>query len=167
MKVALREWRKEDCEQLVLLANNKNIADNLRDRFPHPYTIKDAEEWIAVNESRNPTTNFVIEVNGQLAGGCGIQLKEDVYRRSAEIGYWLAETFWGKGITTEAVQLLLEKIDADFPSIIRLYAEVFENNKPSMRVLEKNGFYLEGIRKKAVMKNDTLMNDHVYVKIIR
>ena len=86
IKIILRHWRKEDIEPLVKLANNKNIADNLRDRFPHPYTLKDAEEWITLNENKptaqagkNAATNFAIEGNGELVGGCGIVLLEDVY----------------------------------------------------------------------------------------
>lgn len=166
MKVVLRRWRKEDAEQLAKLANNKKIADNVRDRFPHPYTLKDSEEWIALNEEKSPVNSFAIEVNGELAGSGGIMLKEDVYRCSAEIGYWVAEPFWGKGIATEAVKLLVEIIARDYPFIIRVYAEVFEHNKASMKVLEKNGFHLESIQKKAVTKNNIVMDDHVWVKLL-
>lgn len=89
MKVILREWNKKDTVLLTELANNKLIADNLRDHFPNPYTLKDAEEWISLNQDRMPVINFAIEAGGQLAGGCGIFFKEDIYRCSAEIGYWL------------------------------------------------------------------------------
>lgn len=166
MKLRLRNWRKEDIASLAILANNKNIFDNMRDHFPHPYTLKDAEEWIAMNENRNPPTNFAIEVDGKLAGGCGMMIFGDVYRRSAEIGYWIGEPFWRRGIATEAVKLLLEKIKIDFPEIIRVSAEIFEHNKASMKVLEKNGFHLESIRQKVVIKNDIIMNDHVWVKLL-
>ena len=166
MKLRLRNWRKEDIASLVKLANNKKIADNLRDQFPHPYTLQNAEEWIAMNEKRNLTTNFAIEVNGELAGSCGMMIYEDVYRLSAEIGYWIAEPFWGKGIATEAVRLLVEKIKTDFPEIVRVSAEIFEHNRASMRVLEKNEFHLESIRKKAVIKNNIIMDDHVWVKLL-
>lgn len=166
MKVTLRQWSKADIEQLALLANNKNIAGNLRDAFPHPYTMKDAEEWITANENKSPVTNFAIEADGKLAGGCGITVKEDVHRYSAEIGYWIAEPFWGKGIVTEAVKLLLEILIRDHPFIVRVYAEVFEHNKASMKVLEKNGFHLEGIHKKAVIKNNVIMDDYVWVKLL-
>jgi len=166
MKLRLRSWQKEDIAPLIDLANNRNIADNMRDRFPHPYTLKDAEEWIVLNEKRDPATNFAIEVDGKLAGGCGMQVFQDVYRHSAEIGYWIGEPFWGRGIATEAMKLLLEKIETDFPGIIRVSAEIFEHNIASMKVLEKNGFHLESIRKKAVVKNDIIMDDHVWVKLL-
>src|ERR1051326_6147035 len=104
MNVVLREWRKENLELLVKLANNKNIADNMRDIFPHPYTLKDAETWLTLTENRKPVTKFAIEAEGALAEGCGMRLFEDVYSRSAEIGYWVAEPFWGKNIATEAVR---------------------------------------------------------------
>lgn len=167
MKVHLREWRKEEAELLAKLANNKKIADNMRDLFPNPYTIGDAMKWIAANENKTPPTTFAIEADGAFAGGCGIHPKEDVYKCSAEIGYWIAEPFWGKGVATEVVKQLLEKTIPHFPNIVRLYAEVFEHNKASMRVLEKNGFHLESIRKKAVIKNNVVMDDYVWVKLLK
>lgn len=166
MNVILRSWRKEDAELLATLANNKKIADNMRDLFPNPYTIEDAMKWITANKNKIPQTTFAIEADGAFAGGCGIHPKEDIYRHSAEIGYWIAEPYWGKGIATEAIKQLIEKSITRFPDIIRLYAEVFEHNKPSMRVLEKNGFYLESIRKKAVVKNNVIMNDYVWIKLL-
>lgn len=167
MEVHLREWRTEEAELLAKLANNKKIADNMRDIFPYPYTIQDASQWIALNETRIPKNTFAIEANGVFAGGCGIHPKDDVLRHSAEIGYWIAEPFWGKGIATDAVKQLLEITSIQFPNIVRLYAEVFEHNKASMRVLEKNGFYLECIRKKAVIKNNFVMDDYVWVKLLK
>ena len=166
MQVQLRNWKREDIPSLVTLANNKKIYDNMRDLFPHPYTLNDAEEWISRNENRIPVTNFVIEVNGQLAGGCGMMIFGDVYHHCAEIGYWIGEPFWGKGIATEAVKLLLGKIKTEFPDTIRVSAEIFEHNVASMKVLEKNGFHLESIRKKAVIKNNIIMDDHVWVKLL-
>ena len=167
MNIALRKWIKEDIEQLITLANNKNISDNLRDHFPYPYTLRDAEEWISLNEAREPITNFAIEVNNELAGGCGILLKEDIYRFSAEIGYWIGEKFWSKGVATHVVRLMIEEIKLKYPGIVRIYAEVFEHNKASMKVLEKNGFHLESIRQKVVVKNNIVMNDQIWVLILQ
>ena len=167
MNIVLREWSKGDIEPLVILANNKKISDNLRDHFPYPYTLKDAEEWISLNETNLSITNFAIEVNNELAGGCGILLKEDIYRFSAEIGYWIGEKFWNKGLATHVVHLLIQEIKLRHPHIIRIYAEVFEHNKASMKVLEKNGFHLESIRQKAVVKNNIVMNDQVWVLILQ
>ncbi len=163
MEVCIRPWLQTDLEPLLLLANNKKITDNLRDFFPHPYTKADAEEWLSFNTGVNPVTNFVIEADGYFAGAIGVMPKTDVYRKSIEIGYWLGEPYWGKGIVSNAIHLMLQKIWRDYPHVNRVYAEVFEHNKASMRVLEKNGFHLESIRKQAVIKNNMLLDDYVWV----
>ncbi len=167
MQVRLRPWKNTDIIPLAAIANNKKIWDSVRDYFPHPYAIKNAEEWIAMQDEKKPVTHFAIEVDAKLAGGTGVILKEDVYRCSAEIGYWLGEEFWGKGIATEAIRQLMEKIIKDYPDVIRVYAETFAFNKASMKVLEKNGFHLESIRKKAVIKNGILTDDYVWVRFTR
>lgn len=162
MKIALQPWKEKDIPSLVQLANNFNVWITLRDSFPHPYTRKDAEGWIAFNRP-DSLTNFSITVDGSLAGGAGIVLKNDIYRKNAEIGYWIGEPFWGKGIATEAVRQLLVYTFSTF-DIIRVYAEVFANNPASMKVLEKNGFEEEAIRRKAIIKNNQLLDAHVWVK---
>ena len=153
-------------ESLVRLANNKKIWDRVRDYFPHPYTTKDAKEWLALNVGISPVLNFVIEVDGLFAGSIGMVPKTDVYRNNMEIGYWLGEPYWGKGIATKAIALMCDIIWKSYPHVNRIYAEVFENNKASMRALEKNGFELECIRKKAVIKNNMLLDDYVWVKYV-
>ena len=167
MKIVLKEWKREDIDDLVSLANNRSVSDNLRDRFPYPYTKEDGEAWIAINENNKQHRSFVIEVDGLFAGGCGIFPREDVYRLSAEIGYWIGEPFWRKGIATETIRQLLEKAKVIYPQMVRIFAEVFEHNKNSMKALEKNGFYLESIRKMAVVKNGKVFDDYVYVKLIK
>lgn len=162
--VKLRQWRREDAAQLAAIANNKKIWLNVRDRFPHPYTIADALQWIAFCNTQNPLQNFAIEIDHQIAGSIGIITKEDVYRRSIEIGYFIGELFWSRGIATKAVGLLMNHIIKEHDPI-RVWAEVFEHNKASMRVLEKNGFILESIRKKSVFKNNLVLNDHVWVRL--
>jgi RimJ/RimL family protein N-acetyltransferase len=101
-----------------------------------------------------------------LAGGIGFLPKDDVNKCSAEIGYWVGEHFWGKGIATEAISMLIDKIKERAPHVIRVYAEVFQNNKASMRALEKNGFHEESVRKKAVIKNGRILDDHIWVKLL-
>ena len=165
MKVVLREWKKSDSTALAKIANNKKIWDNVRDRLPYPYTEQDAKEWLALVKKQKIVTTFCIEADGELAGSIGFTLKEDVYRKSAEIGYFIGENFWGRGIATEAIRQLVDYIEKKF-DLVRIYAEVFEYNKASMKVLEKNGFYLESIRKKAAIKNNIVINDFVWVKII-
>ncbi len=164
-EVILRKWSKSDVKPLVLLANNINIWNSVRDFFPHPYTKSDANNWVKARLSDNDDLHYVIEVDGMFAGAISILPKEDIYRYTAEIGYWLGEPFWGKGITTKAIELILEICRQSHPEIIRIYAEVFASNKASMRTLEKNGFTLESIRKNAIVKNGIVGDDYVWVKI--
>jgi RimJ/RimL family protein N-acetyltransferase len=165
MKVILREWKKSDAEALTKIANNRKIWDNVRDRLPYPYTKKDAKDWLALVKDQKTVTTFCIEADGKMAGSIGFTAKEDVYRKNVEIGYFIAEEYWGKGIATEAVGKIVEYIRRNF-DVIRIYAEVFEYNKGSMRVLEKNGFYLESIRKRGAIKNDQVIDDYVWVKLV-
>jgi ribosomal-protein-alanine N-acetyltransferase len=106
-----------------------------------------------------------VEVDGNIAGSIGFTRKEDIYRKNIEVGYFIAEEYWGKGVGTEAVRLLIEYICKTF-DVVRIYAEVFEHNKGSVRVLEKNGFYLESVRRKAAFKNNCLVDDQVWVKLV-
>ena len=164
MQIHIRPWHAKDLGPLATLANNKKIWNNVRDYFPHPYTSKDAKEWLTLNVGITPVLNFVIEADGQFAGSIGMVPKTDVYRNNMEIGYWLGEPYWGKGIASTAITLMCDIIWQNYSHINRIYAEVFEGNKASMRALEKNGFELERIRKKAVIKNDVFMDDYVWVK---
>lgn len=163
--VQIRPWKREDAGTLAAICNNKKIWLNVRDRFPHPYTVGNAIEWIAFTSNQKPVQNMAITWHGKVAGSIGVMPKDDVYRKSIEIGYFVAEEFWGKGIASEAVALLLKYIQKHF-DVFRVYAEVFNYNIASMRVLEKNGFHLEGIRERAVVKNNVVMDDHVWVKFI-
>jgi RimJ/RimL family protein N-acetyltransferase len=164
MAVTIRQWVSTDLPNLVLYANNINIWNNLRNYFPTPYTEADAIAWLEKTIDASPIVNLAIDIDGQAIGGIGLILNSDVYVMSAEIGYWLGEPFWGQGITTEAVRQMVD-YTFYYYDIVRLYAEVFEINKASMRVLEKNGFYLEGVRRKAVLKNGVLMDDYIWVKL--
>jgi RimJ/RimL family protein N-acetyltransferase len=162
--VEIRPWKWSDNRTLATLINNKKIWDNVRDLLPHPYSVKDADYFLKHNIGVKPNTNFAILFNGEVAGGIGYIPKDDVYKCSAEIGYWVAEPYWGRGIVTSAIGLLVQVISNQSPEIVRIYAEVFSKNPASMRALEKNGFHLESIRKKAVIKNGVVMDDHVYVR---
>jgi RimJ/RimL family protein N-acetyltransferase len=164
MSVLIRKWNINDIEVLVQIANNINVWNNLRNYFPHPYTIEDAKSWLELVDVEGATLNFAIEFEGVLVGGIGLIPNSDIYVMSAEIGYWIGESYWGKGIATEAIRQITEYIFYNF-DIIRIYAEVFENNKPSMRALEKNGFYLEGVRRKSIFKNGNLMDDYIWVRL--
>ena len=160
----IREWRRGDEEALARHANNPNVARNMRDRFPHPYTSADAQWWIAHASAQSPSTDFAIVVDGEAAGGIGFILQEDVARRSVEIGYWLGEAYWGRGIATDAVRALSEHIFANF-DICRIYSTVFELNPASIRVLEKAGYAYEGRQRKAVTKNGETLDVLMYALI--
>ena len=163
-KITLRRLEPSDKTQMAQLANNKKIWDNVRDAFGHPYTEKNAEEFIQYQAKSKTEKVFVIDGNGELCGLIGLILQKDVYRKSAEIGYWLGEPFWGKGIATKAVKLITEYA-FDVLKITRIYAGIFEYNIASMKVLEKNGFQNEGISEKAVFKNDKIWDEHRYSKL--
>jgi [ribosomal protein S5]-alanine N-acetyltransferase len=160
----IREWRRGDEEALVRHANNPNVARTMRDRFPHPYTRADADWWIAHASAQMPPTNFAIVVDGEAAGGIGFILQEDVSRRSVEIGYWLGEAYWGRGIVTGAVRALCEHIFAAF-DVCRIYAMAFESNPASWRVLDKSGFVLEGRLRKAVVKHGQMLDALMYALV--
>ena len=157
----LRPPRMTDAESMARYANNYNIWRNVRDRFPHPYTLDDAVTFLAARVHAGPVTDFCIDYNGECIGMIGIILQTDVHRKSAEFGYWLAEPFWGRGIVTKAAQKLIPHIFEHF-DLVRLYACIFAYNKSSMRVLEKAGFRFECIFEKAVFKDNQLVNEHRY-----
>lgn len=164
MTVLIRQWTENDLPNLVHHANNINVWNNLRNYFPHPYTAIAGKEWLEKTIGAIPIVNLAIDLDSEVIGGIGLILNSDVYIMSAEISYWIGEAHWGKGIATEAIRQMVEYTFYYF-DVVRLYAEVFETNKASMRVLEKNGFYLEGVRRKAVLKNSQLMDDYIWVKM--
>ncbi|MFC2103421.1 GNAT family N-acetyltransferase [Bacteroidota bacterium] len=157
----IRSYIKEDKNSLLKYASNYNISKYLRDSFPHPYSEKDADRWIIAALYQNPELNFAIATNNELIGGIGITQQQDIYRYSAEIGYWLAEPFWGKGIATKSVKAMTEYVFNNF-KINRLFAGVFEGNEASERVLGKAGYKLEGISSKAVYKEDKFLDQKMY-----
>lgn len=157
----VRSWRRSDAESLVRHANNRKVWRNLRDTFPHPYTAHDAERWIRSTSGSIPETNFAIGVGDEAVGGIGIALREDVFRRSAEIGYWLGEPYWGRGIATEALKAITDYAFATF-DLSRLYAGVFEWNPASMRVLEKAGYVFEARLRRSVLKDGQLIDELLY-----
>ncbi len=152
----------DDAESIVKHANNKKIANNLRDAFPHPYTPNDAKNWLK-NIAPSNDLLFAIEVDGEAVGGIAVIINSDVYWRSAEVGYWLSEKHWNKGIVTEALQTLVQHTFNN-TEIVRIFAGIFESNNTSARVLEKSGFELEAVHKKAVFKNGKLMNELLFVR---
>jgi len=157
----LRPWRLEDAESLVIHANNAKIASNLRDGFPFPYTSEHARQWLKMTTEDKNNILLAIDIEGKSVGGIGIMPKTDVYRLSAEIGYWLSERYWNKGIMTEAIKAMV-KWSFENLQLIRISAGIFEKNTPSMKALKKAGFKLEAIHSKAVVKNGEIMDEYVY-----
>lgn len=159
--ILLRALDKSDAPVIASLINNKKIWDNIRDYIPHPYTLENALEFIDNTQKEAPTVTFAITYQGQIAGVIGLVPLTDVYKKTASLGYWLGEPFWGKGIATVALKLLTHYGLYQL-GFIRMETTVFEYNPASMRVLEKNGYLKEGIFRKAIFKNEQIWDEHRY-----
>ena len=159
--IKLRELEITDKKKLAELCNNKKIWDNLRDYMPFPYTEDNANDFIKYCQGENPQYTFAIEYNGEFVGTIGLVRQTDIYKLTAEIGYWIGEPYWGMGIATKAVQLITEYGFNEL-GLVRIYTGVFAFNKASQRVLEKVGFKLECIFEKSVYKNDRIYDEYRY-----
>ena len=159
--VSLRRLVEEDAPNLAKLLNNINIVKQLRDFIPFPYSEEDARNFIGFVTSDSLQKVYAIEVEEVLVGVVGLVLQEDIYKLSAELGYWLGEAHWNKGIMTQAVKEILKRGFNEF-KLLRIYSGVKQNNKGSQRVLEKAGFKLEGVFKKAIVKNGLVMDEYRY-----
>ncbi|NOT93893.1 GNAT family N-acetyltransferase [Ferruginibacter sp.] len=162
-KIELREYSLQYASAFAEMRNNPKIFENGFDSTPNPYTTDVAIELFQKQIDKQTAERFLIFCNEQLCGEIGIWLKDDVQRLNVDLGYFVAEPFWGKGIATEAIRLMVDYTFKTF-DVIRIAAGVFEHNKASMKALEKNGFILESIQKKAVVKNDRIMDDYMWVK---
>lgn len=158
----LRDWTGADAPSLAVRANNPDIAKWMRDGFPYPYTRDDADRFIHMATEDYPGILLAIEVDGIASGGIGIHPFDDIYCKTAEIGYWLSPRFHGRGIVTDAVHALIP-VAFEILDIIRIQAGVFHTNIPSMRVLEKCGFTCEAVHKQAIMKNGKMLDECLYV----
>lgn len=160
-RCTVRSWRLDDISALVRHANNRKVWRNLRDSFPHPYTFEDAEDWVTIASAQDPEVNFAIAIDDVAVGGIGFELKTDVFRKGAEIGYWLGERFWGQGIMTEAVRSLTSW-GFETQGFERIYAGVFEWNRGSKRVLEKAGYEFEAKHRNAICKEGHVLDEFIY-----
>lgn len=166
MRIEIGEWQirsyeARDLAALLEHANNRNVSIRLREAFPYPYTRGDAKRWLQSVLAQDVETHFAIAEGRDLIGGIGFQPQDDVYRKSAEIGYWVAEPYWGRGIATAAVRAMTRYAFEHF-DMARLYAYVFEGNRASERVLEKVGYTYEGTMRKAVFKENRLLDQKFY-----
>ncbi len=165
-EIVLRRWRPDDLAALVRYANNRKIWLNLRDRFPHPYRSADAEGWIALCLAEaEPILQFAIEYNNEAIGGIGFERHIDVHRFTAEVGYWIAEPFWGKGIASAALR---RATDYGFNrlNLQRIEAMVFDHNTASARVLEKNGYSFEGRLRRSIFKDSRFLDGLLYSRLL-
>ncbi len=160
----IRNFLLEDAPSLAKHANNSKIWINLRDHFPHPYTLENAESFISFVNLADPVTNYAIEIDNDCAGAIGIVLGKDFYKRTAELGYWLGEEYWNRGIMTKAVQMFSNFI-FDYFDIIRIQASVFDWNPASAKVLTKAGFELEARLRKNILKNGTVVDELIFAKL--
>lgn len=163
-RCTIRSWEPGDAASLVTHANNRNVALQLRDRFPHPYTKRDARDYIMWSRKRSPEAVFAMAVDGKAVGSIGFLIGADVERVSAEVGYWLGEPFWGRGIATEAL-VALTRYAIDTHALTRLFALPFAANVASCRVLEKAGYVLEGRLRNSAIKDGRVIDQCQYAFI--
>ncbi|MGB8359643.1 MAG: GNAT family N-acetyltransferase [Bacteroidales bacterium] len=164
--VTIRSLKHSDKHPMAKLADNEKISINLRDAFPHPYTLADAEEFINMCLRQKPLQVFAIEYDGKYVGNIGLHKQSDVYSKSAELGYFIGEPYWNKGITTRAVNLICEYGFKEL-DIVRIYSGIFEYNPASQRVLEKCRFEKEAISKSAIIKKGEIYNEIRYARILK
>jgi len=162
-KSTIRSFRESDADSIARYANNRKIWLNLRDAFPHPYTVQDGSDFIEMVSTRKIETTFAISIGDAAVGSIGFGLHSDVERKTAEIGYWLGEPFWNRGIMTEVLRTITEYA-FDTHQLTRIFALPFEWNHPSMRVLEKTGYTLEGRMKKSAIKDNKIIDQMLYAK---
>ncbi len=163
-RLKLRPFRESDSLKLSEFCNNKKVWDNLRDYIPHPYSESNALEYIRFCQSEDPQLTFAIEYEGKFAGSIGLVKQSDVYKLTAEIGYWIGEPYWGKGITTQAAKMITD-YGFNKLGLVRIFSGVFDFNKASQRVLEKAGFKLECVFEKSIYKNGKICDEYRYAMI--
>lgn len=166
MTCKIRKWKLTDASDLASALSNKHIQDNLRDRLPYPYTEKDSIDYISamLSANENDTFAFAIVVDNKVIGSIGIFRQENIHRKTAELGYYIAEEYWGKGIMTEAVKQICDYVFQN-SDIIRIYAEPFSYNMASCRVLEKAGFQYEGTLRSNAVKDGKVIDMKMYSRI--
>ena len=166
MKIQIRKWRLTDAKDLATALSNKKILDNLRDGLPYPYTEQDGRDFISAMLSANEdeTFAFAVTVDEKAIGSIGAFRQGNIHRQTAELGYYIAEEYWGKGIMAEAVKQLCDHVFAH-TDIIRIFAEPFARNSASCRVLEKAGFQYEGTLRSNAVKNGNILDMKMYARL--
>ena len=160
-RCTVRPWTTADAESLYRHANNRNVSVHLRDRFPFPYELDNAKAFLNWLSAQPSPTVWAIEVNGEAVGGIGIELHSDIERVSAEIGYWLGEQVWGRGVATEALRAVTAEAFARY-DLTRIYAVPFADHPASIRVLEKSGYVREGVMRQSAIKDGKVRDQALY-----
>ncbi len=160
----LRPWREADAPSLEQLADNVNVWRNMSERFPHPYTIEVARHWVTRGHLDFGGENWAIALDDVAAGGCGLRPGASDASCAVEVGYWLGEPYWGRGVATQVLRVLAERA-FDIPGVVRVFAGVHADNPASMRVLEKSGFEREGVLRKSALKAGRPIDRVIYAKI--
>jgi ribosomal-protein-alanine N-acetyltransferase len=166
MECVLRPWRAEDAGDLAAALNDRGILDNLRDGLPYPYTREDASDFITAMLAADPHEiyAFAITAEGRAVGSISLTRRENIHCRTAELGYYIARSCWGRGLTTDAVRQICAYI-FEQTDILRIFAEPFADNIASCRVLEKAGFTLEGVLRKNAVKNGVVRDMKLYARL--
>lgn len=166
MEIQIRSWQQEDAAAIANALNNKNVQDNLRDGMPFPYTEEDAKEYLSIVQKAEPDTeyNWAILADDEVVGSVGVFRQNNIHKYTAEMGYYIAEAYWGKGIGTKALHDVCACI-FEKTNIVRIYAQPFSDNIGSCRILEKSGFICEGILRKNAVKNGQLRDMKLYARL--
>lgn len=163
LEFELKKWDLCYAQSLQKYANNRNVSRYLRNIFPYPYKLSDGKKFIldTIPKHEKEGLYFAIVIDGEAIGGISIILQDDIYCKSAEIGYWLGEKFWNQKIMSRCIKQVCE-IAFNMFDIVRIFAEVFDCNLASQKVLEKSGFVLEGITKKRIYKDEKFIDGYIY-----
>lgn len=159
----IRKWKLSDAKDLAIALSNRKVQDNLRDGLPYPYTEQDGADYISamLSADEEETFAFAVTADDKVIGSIGVFRQGNIHRQSAELGYYIAEEYWGRGIMTEAVRQTCKHV-FEKSDIIRIYAEPFANNTASCRVLEKAGFQYEGTLRSNAVKNGKVVDMKMY-----
>lgn len=163
MKCKIRKWKLTDAKDIAVALSNKKIQDNLRDGLPYPYSEQDGIDFISsmLSANEDETFAFAITLDDKVIGSIGVFRQQNIHRQTAEMGYYIAEEHWGKGIMTDAVKQICEYVFKN-SDILRIYAEPFAYNTGSCRVLEKTGFQYEGTLRNNAVKNGKVIDMKMY-----
>lgn len=159
----IRKWKLSDAKDLAIALSNRKVQDNLRDGLPYPYTEQDGKDYISdmLSANEDDTFAFAITTDNKVVGSIGVFRQGNIHRQTAELGYYVAEEYWSRGIMTEAVKQICEYVFSK-SDILRIYAEPFAYNIASCRVLEKAGFQYEGTLRSNAVKNGEVIDMKMY-----